>query len=249
MSTIILNVLKKVPVPIFGSAAYAVQFGMRKSNLLPRLAPWGVPLGIGALWFVWPAVDDEWKGEMGFVGPEIKVTVKIEEKIYKMSALEKQVVEAMKEGDYSYLEKDWENFQNKASNPNDDDDDEDEDEDDGDDDDGDGDDGDDDGGSDDLAAGEDEDEDEDDDEADAVAEAAKAARVSAEEERVLENIRKGDFSSLEADWDAFQIKASNPNDDDDDDDDEDEEEEEEEEEGGDGDGDGAEDEEEEDDDE
>lgn len=237
MSTIILNVLNKVPVPIFGTASYAVQFAVRKSNLLPRLAPWGVPFGAGALWFVWPAVDEEWKGEMGLVAPAVVETVKIEEPVYRMSAMERKVVEAMKGGDYSYLENDWEAFQKKASNPNeDDDDDEDEDDEDGDEDgdDGDDDDGDDDGG-DDLAAAADEDDDEEDDgEDDAVAEAAKAARISAEEERVLDNIRKGDFSSLEADWDAFQIKASNPNEDDDDDDEDEDEDgdDEEEEEGG-----------------
>jgi hypothetical protein len=26
---------------------------------------WAVPLSIGGLWFVWPAVDDGWKIEMG----------------------------------------------------------------------------------------------------------------------------------------------------------------------------------------
>ena len=59
----------------------------------------------------------------------------------------------------------------------------------------------------------------------------KSVRKSQEEQLVLENIRNGDFSSLEADWDAFQIKASNPNDDDDDDDDDEDDDEEEEEEG------------------
>ena len=90
----------------------------------------------------------------------------------------------------------------------------------------------DDSGSDDPAAEEDkdnddEDEEEDDDE-DKLKAVVKAQQLSAEENRVLENIWQGDFSSLEQDWEAVQIKASNPNDDDDDD----KEEEEEEEEGG-----------------
>jgi len=207
MSTIILNVLRQIPVPIFGSAAYAANFAVRKAPLLPRLAPWAVPFGMGGLWFVWPAVDEEWKGEMGLKAPELKETVKPGERAYRMSALERKVVEGMEKGDYGLLEKEWDAFQNKASNPNDDDDDDED---------------------------EDDDEDGDDDESDdSVEENAnlKAVRKSQEEQLVLENIRNGDFSSLEADWDAFQIKASNPNDDDDDEDEDDDDEDEEEEEG------------------
>ena len=55
------NVLKKVPVPLFGTAATAVQFGAKKATSAPRYAQWGVPLAAGGLWFVWPAVDEEWK--------------------------------------------------------------------------------------------------------------------------------------------------------------------------------------------
>ena len=55
------NVLKKVPVPLFGTAATAVQFGAKKATSAPRYAQWGVPIAAGGLWFVWPAVDEEWK--------------------------------------------------------------------------------------------------------------------------------------------------------------------------------------------
>ncbi|GFH53085.1 hypothetical protein CTEN210_09561 [Chaetoceros tenuissimus] len=55
------NALKKLPVPLFGTAATAVQFGAKKATSAPRYAQWGVPLAAGGLWFVWPAVDEEWK--------------------------------------------------------------------------------------------------------------------------------------------------------------------------------------------
>jgi hypothetical protein len=65
MSTRLFRTLKKVPVPIFGSAATAYQFGSRKVASAPRYSKWAVPLVAGGLWFVWPAVDDEWKQSIG----------------------------------------------------------------------------------------------------------------------------------------------------------------------------------------
>eukprot|EP00580_Thalassiosira_gravida_P002961 CAMPEP_0201618654 /NCGR_PEP_ID=MMETSP0492-20130828/39594_1 /ASSEMBLY_ACC=CAM_ASM_000837 /TAXON_ID=420259 /ORGANISM="Thalassiosira gravida, Strain GMp14c1" /LENGTH=62 /DNA_ID=CAMNT_0048087307 /DNA_START=88 /DNA_END=276 /DNA_ORIENTATION=+ len=54
-----------MPVPIFGSVRTATAFIMPKAKTLPRFAGWAGPLGVGALWFVWPAVDDGWQIEMG----------------------------------------------------------------------------------------------------------------------------------------------------------------------------------------
>jgi len=148
MSASIINTLKKVPIPLFGNALTATIFGTRKASTLARLAPWGIPLGGGALWFVWPAVDQTWKEEMGFGGSSSPVAQKeekielSEEALSKIEAAyvvggddrplseeEQNVVKAMAEGDYSALEKDWDEFQLRASNPNDDDDDDDDDDD------------------------------------------------------------------------------------------------------------------------
>ncbi len=30
------------------------------------MAMWGIPLGVGALWFVFPAIDDDFKQSIGF---------------------------------------------------------------------------------------------------------------------------------------------------------------------------------------
>jgi len=146
MSVYIINVLKKVPLPLFGNAATAAIFSTRKAGTLTRLAPWGVPLGGGALWFVWPAVDQEWKDETGF-GSARPAVLKEEEKIelsdeaiskiesayvvdeHHLSEEEQSVMNAMAEGDFTSLEKDWDEFQLRASNPNDDDDDDDDDDD------------------------------------------------------------------------------------------------------------------------
>jgi len=230
-------ILRQIPVPIFGSALAAAQFGARKSTSLPRYAPLAIPFGMGALWFVWPAVDEEWKGEMGLKAPELKQTVKIQGKVYKLNAAELKVLNGMEKGDYTELYKEWEAFNIKAMNPAEDDDEEDDDDDD--DDDEEEEDAEESEDSSELTASGDDDEDEDGDEEEetTITRMLKLQQQEMEESRVMENIRKGDFSSLEADWDAFQIKASNPSedddddeeDDDDDDDDDNEEEEEEDE--------------------
>mmetsp|Transcript_24902 Transcript_24902/g.31352 ORF Transcript_24902/g.31352 Transcript_24902/m.31352 type:complete len:162 (-) Transcript_24902:74-559(-) len=144
MSAALFNTLKKVPVPLFGSAATAAAFGARKAASIPRFAPWALPLGAGALWFVWPAVDEEWKattfGSSAPAPEEKKVELSPEaiekvEKAYvveekELTAEEKAVVKAVAGGDFSLLEKEWDAFQVKASVPGDGDDDDDDDEDD-----------------------------------------------------------------------------------------------------------------------
>jgi len=62
----ITRLIKTLPLPLFGSLQTATTFTLAKSRALPRLAGWALPLTAGALWFVWPAVDDDWKIEMGF---------------------------------------------------------------------------------------------------------------------------------------------------------------------------------------
>lgn len=151
-STLLINSLKKIPFPIFGTASTAITFTSRKATILPKLAPWALPAGAGALWFVWPAVDEEWKQSLGFSSSapapapapapakEEKVELSQEalakvEKAYvvetkELTEDEKAVVKAVANGDYTLLEKEWDSFQEKASVPGDGDDDEDEDDDD-----------------------------------------------------------------------------------------------------------------------
>ena len=66
MAASLTRLIRTLPVPLFGSLNTAVSFTIAKSKALPRMAGWTVPLAIGGLWFVWPAVDDGWKIEMGF---------------------------------------------------------------------------------------------------------------------------------------------------------------------------------------
>ena len=157
MSASLINVLKKVPVPLFGTAATAVQFGAKKAASAPRYAQWGVPLVAGGLWFVWPAVDEEWKQSIGFgstpaeaAKPEekkegeakpaivVELSEEAKEKIEKAYVVEtveltdeeKAVMKAVSKGDFTDLEKDWDAFTEKAMIPGDGDDDDDDDDDD-----------------------------------------------------------------------------------------------------------------------
>ena len=159
-SAALLNSLKRVPVPLFGSATTAVAWTGRKLSLLPKLAPWALPLSMGGMWFVWPAVDEEWKQSIGLgsspaaaAAPapaeeekKVELSQDAKEKIEKAYVVEesgeekeeltddeKAVMKAVAAGDYSVLEKDWDAFQQKAMVPGDGDDDDDDEEDDEDD--------------------------------------------------------------------------------------------------------------------
>ncbi len=44
MNASLLNTLKKVPAPLFGSAAVAFQFGASKASAVPRFVPWALPV-------------------------------------------------------------------------------------------------------------------------------------------------------------------------------------------------------------
>ncbi|KAL7472499.1 hypothetical protein ACHAXS_012846 [Conticribra weissflogii] len=144
-----------MPLPLFGSARTAAAFTIAKARTLPRFAGWALPLATGALWFVWPAVDDQWKIDMGIKADpaaaakaaaaaeeEAKKSAPVQlsadatkkvETAYKAHVVEeteddKLLAEAAKKGDFSFLEEKWEAFNEKAIKPGEDDDEEEEEE-------------------------------------------------------------------------------------------------------------------------
>mmetsp|Transcript_23324 Transcript_23324/g.32809 ORF Transcript_23324/g.32809 Transcript_23324/m.32809 type:complete len:167 (-) Transcript_23324:222-722(-) len=158
MQAQLVNTLSKIPVPLFGSASTAFKAGCIKASRLPKYASWGLPAAMGITWFIWPAVDPEFKQSLSFgssssaespapaatnddekivLGDEAKAKV---ENAYvahappELSEDEKSVMKAVAKGDFTDLEKDWDAFAEKASNPGEDDDDDDDDEEDDDDD-------------------------------------------------------------------------------------------------------------------
>jgi len=158
MSSAIMTALGRVPVPIFGTARVAASYGMKKAKATPSFAMgWAFPAAVGAAWFIWPAVTDDFKISIGMMEdpeadaaaakpsePELddtaKAAIAVAHKVDASTGEEprqptQEELEVEKQylaGDYSGLEKDWGDFMEKAIKPgedDDDDDDEDEDED------------------------------------------------------------------------------------------------------------------------
>jgi len=145
-STLFLQSLKHIPVPLFGTAATASILGQRYAASLIRLSKLAIPLGAGALWFVWPAIDDNWKQSIG-LGPSkppaapaapakvelSKAALKKIETAYiphgeELTEEEQATMVAISKGDFSSLEQDWDKFIVKVMVPGDGDDDEEEEE-------------------------------------------------------------------------------------------------------------------------
>ena len=66
-TTMIMNILPKIGVPLFGNASTALSFTLQKAKVLPRYAKWGGPAVVGGTWFVWPAVTDDFKISIGLL--------------------------------------------------------------------------------------------------------------------------------------------------------------------------------------
>eukprot|EP00567_Pseudictyota_dubia_P004810 CAMPEP_0197449018 /NCGR_PEP_ID=MMETSP1175-20131217/19913_1 /TAXON_ID=1003142 /ORGANISM="Triceratium dubium, Strain CCMP147" /LENGTH=181 /DNA_ID=CAMNT_0042980997 /DNA_START=86 /DNA_END=631 /DNA_ORIENTATION=+ len=67
MAASLTSLLFRLPAPLFGTAGTAFAWGTKKASALPRYVGWAVPGAVGALWFVWPAVSDDWKIEVGIM--------------------------------------------------------------------------------------------------------------------------------------------------------------------------------------
>ena len=153
MSALLINTLSRIPVPLFGSAATAFELASRKATALPRFAPWALPVGAGAMWFVWPAVTDDFRITLGLLpDPEaekeaaeaakaesielsdeakakIETAYKAEEEV-KLSKEERLAMRALESGNHSAFNNDWDTFMEKSIKPGEDDDDDDDDDDD-----------------------------------------------------------------------------------------------------------------------
>ena len=165
MSATALRLLSRVPIPGFGNvgvvASYAKNCGRAFS---PRLiVPWAFPGFVGFYWFIWPAMGDDFKIRIGWMKdptpPEPDPVVILDAKAIKAIAqaatgessssshheegpideakLGAEIMKALA-GDHAEMEKEWDSFYEKSTNPGEDDDDDDDDEEDDDDDDDEG---------------------------------------------------------------------------------------------------------------
>lgn len=154
MASTLTKSLLRIPVPLFGTAASAVSLGTRKAMAIPRYAMWALPAAAGAMWFIWPAVGDDFKISIGLLpdpeaekdeapaaaaAPAVELSEEAQAKVdnayksedqiveEKMSDDEKAVLASIAKGDLSVLDNDWDQFMEKSIKPGEDDDDDDED--------------------------------------------------------------------------------------------------------------------------
>mmetsp|Transcript_1421 Transcript_1421/g.2136 ORF Transcript_1421/g.2136 Transcript_1421/m.2136 type:complete len:165 (-) Transcript_1421:193-687(-) len=151
MASKLSQIINSTPLPIFGNLRTAALFTTAKVRALPRFAGWIVPLSAGTLWFVWPAVNDEWKDkwkiQMGIIDDPELLTKRAMEGSIGMREREGSedddgmLAKAATSGDYGELQARWDEFAEKSSRPGEDDEEDEEEEDDEDDDDDENDDG------------------------------------------------------------------------------------------------------------
>lgn len=137
-----------IPVPQFatlsGLAAYSRNVG--RYFMVPEMVPWAFTGLVGGMWFVWPALDDEWKQSWGMgpspevVAPEAKEKPKLDAvaiieietahkaHVEEVTEAEKQVIAEIRSGDFQTLEKSWEADMNSFMKTLDEEDEDDEDE-------------------------------------------------------------------------------------------------------------------------
>jgi hypothetical protein len=148
-----MRMILRMPAPVFGTVGTGLAIGMNKSRAIPRYLPWGVPAVVGALWFIWPAVDEEFKVSIGMAKDpaaaaaaaapaEIQLDEEATEKVLKahraddhddeeeeepLTAAQVEAIAKIESGDFTPLEEEWDNFLEKAIRPGEDDDDDDDD--------------------------------------------------------------------------------------------------------------------------
>ena len=156
MSATALRFLSRVPLPGFGNVGIVASYAKNCGRAFgPRLiVPWAFPGFVGFYWFIWPAMGDDFKIRVGWMKdptpPEPEPIVTLDAKAIKAIAqaatgesssshheeegvdeakLGAEIMKALA-GDHAGMEKEWDTFYEKSTNPGEDDDDDDEDDDD-----------------------------------------------------------------------------------------------------------------------
>eukprot|EP00545_Synedropsis_sp_CCMP1620_P012513 CAMPEP_0119003006 /NCGR_PEP_ID=MMETSP1176-20130426/293_1 /TAXON_ID=265551 /ORGANISM="Synedropsis recta cf, Strain CCMP1620" /LENGTH=175 /DNA_ID=CAMNT_0006954559 /DNA_START=87 /DNA_END=614 /DNA_ORIENTATION=+ len=158
-NALVKSSLGRLPIPIFGSVATLGMWARHSSRSAGPAVGWGFPLVVGGLWFVWPAVDEEWKISMGFMSGDVAgapaaeaadagapaaVVVELSEaaqeavenayippdaELHEPTEKDIQIGKELRSGEFTTLESDWDDFLAKAIKPGEDDDDDDDDDD------------------------------------------------------------------------------------------------------------------------
>ncbi len=132
---VVKSPIGRIPFPVFGSVAVFTQWARHSARSVGPAIPMAFPAIVGGLWFIWPAVDPEFKIEWGFMkdpnakpkeaAPEAKLDVagkKAADNAYKPAhadhhptQLEIQAGKELRNGEFTTLEQEWDTFLVKVS--------------------------------------------------------------------------------------------------------------------------------------
>jgi hypothetical protein len=129
----ILRAVLNFPIPQFATVGGALQYGrsLGRSLSQPEMVPWAFVGIVGGGWFIWPAIDEDWKNQFGLgEKPEEEIIIvvnetpakpafdaetqfKIEQAHLKDAAeveteADKIIIAEIKGGNFKLLEKGWE---------------------------------------------------------------------------------------------------------------------------------------------
>jgi hypothetical protein len=128
----IFRAVLNFPIPQFATVGGALQYGrsLGRSLSQPEMLPWAFVGIVGGGWFIWPAIDEDWKNQFGLgEKPEEEIIVvidetpakpafdaetqfKIEQAHLKDAEVEteadKIIIAEIKGGNFKLLEKGWE---------------------------------------------------------------------------------------------------------------------------------------------
>ena len=131
MATII-KAVRSIPVPQFGNLTSMAEYGrnLGRCFMQPEMVPWAFTGIVGGAWFIWPALDDEWKQSWGFgtkdtelvvvAVPEAKGQVHLSEEavlkiesahkaaVHEVTEIEKAIKAEVNAGNFATLEGSWE---------------------------------------------------------------------------------------------------------------------------------------------
>ena len=63
----IFRAVLNFPIPQFATVGGALQYGraVGRSLAQPEMVPWAFVGLVGGGWFIWPAIDEDWKNQFG----------------------------------------------------------------------------------------------------------------------------------------------------------------------------------------
>jgi len=81
----ISNTLRMIPIPLLGNASIATSFARQRAKALPRISVWALPGLMGGIWFIWPAITESFKVDIG-LEPDLEKEKQIQDAAKTLAA-------------------------------------------------------------------------------------------------------------------------------------------------------------------